>query len=64
MASFLCEVELFMTPDWRMKSKEDCGVDGLNRRLSRPRPVSEVPLRRYYRASLLHTISSLDPGRF
>lgn len=53
-----------MTQDWRMKSKEDCGVDGLNRRLSRPLPLSEVPLRRYYRASLLHKISSLDPGRF
>jgi hypothetical protein len=40
MASFLCEVELFMTPDWRMKSKEDFGDDGLNKRLSRHRPVS------------------------
>ena len=47
MASVLCEVELFMIPDWRMNSKEDCGVDGLNKRLSRHRPVSEVPLNRY-----------------
>lgn len=53
-----------MIPDWRMKSKEDCGVDGLNMRLSKPHPLSEVPLSRYYRASLLHTINSLDPGRF
>ena len=53
-------------PDcWRMKSKEDCGVDGLNKRLSKHRgSVSEVvPLNRYYRASLLHTINSLEPGR-
>jgi hypothetical protein len=53
-----------MTPDWRMKSKEDYGVDGLNMRLSKHRSLSEVPLSRYYRASLLHTINSLDPGMF